>query len=171
MPWSQFELTVSPPKRGCHLITDSVLSTVNKELRQYSVGIANVFVKHTSCSITINENADPTVRRDMEVALNKLVPASWNHDGSFQHTDEGDDDMPGHVKSSMFGVSLNIPIKDGRLSLGTWQVFHFSTHRTHFSHMSHPTFPISHLLFLLFRVSGSASIATRAVGVAGTTGG
>ena len=88
-----------------------------------------MFVQHTSASLTINENADPDVRVDMETALNKIVPASWNRDGTFRHTLEGDDDMPGHVKSSMMGVSLNIPIREGRLGLGTWQGVYLNEHR------------------------------------------
>ena len=77
--------------------------------------------KDEKWSLTINENADPDVRKDLETALNKIVPASWNHDGTFRHTAEGDDDMPGHVKTSLIGPSLNVPISNGRLALGTWQ--------------------------------------------------
>ena len=85
------------------------------------MGMCNLFIQHTSASLTINENADSDVRRDMEVALNKIAPAQWTRDGTFHHTMEGDDDMPGHVKSSLMGVSLNVPIRQGRLALGTWQ--------------------------------------------------
>ena len=92
-------------------------------------GLCHVFVRHTSCSLTINENCDPTVRDDMERALNRLVPVGWNRDGTFFHTDEGDDDMPAHVKSSMLGVSLSIPVVDGRLALGTWQGIYLCEHR------------------------------------------
>jgi len=91
--------------------------------------MVNIFIQHTSASLTLNENADPDVRRDLEVALNKIVPETWNHDGSFRHTMEGDDDMPGHVKSSLMGPSLTIPISDGRLALGTWQGIYLNEHR------------------------------------------
>lgn len=97
------------------------MKAIGDDLRKFDVGLCNLFVQHTSASLTINENADPDVRRDMEAALNKIVPASWNRDGTFRHTMEGDDDCPGHIKSSLMGVSLNIPIKQGRLALGTWQ--------------------------------------------------
>mmetsp|Transcript_42153 Transcript_42153/g.62431 ORF Transcript_42153/g.62431 Transcript_42153/m.62431 type:complete len:116 (-) Transcript_42153:61-408(-) len=93
------------------------------------MGMCNLFIQHTSASLTINENADPDVRRDMEVALNKLVPASWCRDGTFVHTMEGDDDMPGHVKTSLMGPSVNIPIRNGRLALGTWQGIYLNEHR------------------------------------------
>ena len=93
------------------------------------IGMANLFIQHTSASLTVNENADPDVRRDLEQALNKIVPASWNRDGTFLHTMEGDDDMPGHVKSSLMGPSLNIPITNGRLALGTWQGIYLNEHR------------------------------------------
>ena len=96
-----------------------------------SIGMCNLFIQHTSASLTINENADPDVRTDMETALNLLVPAQWNRDGTFKHTLEGDDDMPGHVKSSLMGVSLNIPIQNGRLALGTWQGIYLNEHRDH----------------------------------------
>jgi secondary thiamine-phosphate synthase enzyme len=79
--------------------------------------------------LTINENADPDVRTDLETALNHIVPADWNRDGTFRHTLEGDDDMPGHVKSSLMGASLNVPITNGRLALGTWQGIYLCEHR------------------------------------------
>lgn len=109
--------------------------------------MANLFIQHTSASLTVNENADPDVRRDMEVALNKIVPASWNHDGTFKHTMEGDDDMPGHLKSSLMGVSLNIPISNGRLALGEYWMF---TNWLDF----HDYFPLqngSNFVFILFK--------------------
>ncbi|EJK50570.1 hypothetical protein THAOC_30399 [Thalassiosira oceanica] len=101
--WFQHEISITAPSRGCHLITSDVLKVINKDISQIKIGMANLFVQHTSASLSINENADPDVRRDMEVALNKIVPASWNRDGTFLHTMEGDDDMPGHVKSSLMG--------------------------------------------------------------------
>eukprot|EP00527_Entomoneis_sp_CCMP2396_P004376 CAMPEP_0198144078 /NCGR_PEP_ID=MMETSP1443-20131203/12823_1 /TAXON_ID=186043 /ORGANISM="Entomoneis sp., Strain CCMP2396" /LENGTH=161 /DNA_ID=CAMNT_0043807417 /DNA_START=297 /DNA_END=782 /DNA_ORIENTATION=+ len=127
--WFQHEVTITAPSRGCHLITGDIQKEISSDLSKIKVGMCNVFVKHTSASLTINENADPDVRRDMEVAMNKIVPASWNRDGTFRHTAEGDDDMPGHVKSSMMGVSLNIPITNGRLALGTWQGIYLNEHR------------------------------------------
>lgn len=121
MMWFQHEITITAPSRGCHLITSQVLKVIEKDIARIKIGMANLFIQHTSASLTINENADPDVRRDMEVALNKIVPAEWNRDGTFKHTLEGDDDMPGHVKSSLMGPSLNVPIRNGRLALGTWQ--------------------------------------------------
>jgi secondary thiamine-phosphate synthase enzyme len=106
-----------------------VNKAIQKDISSIKIGMANLFIQHTSASLTINENADPDVRRDMEVALNKIVPATWTRDGTFRHTDEGDDDMPGHVKASLMGPSLNIPIKNGRLALGTWQGIYLNEHR------------------------------------------
>lgn len=121
MKWFQHEITITAPSRGCHLITSQVQKAISNDISQIKMGMVNLFIQHTSASLTINENADPDVRRDMEVALNKIVPAEWNRDGTFRHTMEGDDDMPGHVKSSLMGPSLNVPIRNGRLALGTWQ--------------------------------------------------
>ena len=121
MLWFQHEMTITAPSRGCHLITSQVQKVIEKDISQIKIGMMYMFIQHTSASLTINENADPDVRRDMEVALNKIVPAEWNRDGTFRHTLEGDDDMPGHVKSSLMGPSLNVPIRNGRLALGTWQ--------------------------------------------------
>ncbi|CAJ1944599.1 unnamed protein product [Cylindrotheca closterium] len=129
MKWFQHELTITAPSRGCHLITADVQKAISKDLGQIKIGMCNLFIQHTSASLTVNENADPDVRRDMEVALNKIVPASWNHDGTFKHTMEGDDDMPGHVKTSLMGPSLNLPIRNGRLALGTWQGIYLNEHR------------------------------------------
>jgi secondary thiamine-phosphate synthase enzyme len=92
--WFQHELSITAPSRGCHLITTNVQKTISKDLSRINIGMCNLFVQHTSASLTINENADPDVRIDLETALNKIVPASWNHDGTFRHTMEGDDDMP-----------------------------------------------------------------------------
>eukprot|EP00934_Nitzschia_sp_Nitz4_P006850 Nitzschia sp. Nitz4//scaffold94_size78252//76847//77560//NITZ4_005480-RA/size78252-processed-gene-0.17-mRNA-1//1//CDS//3329560416//6840//frame0 len=127
--WFQYEITVTAPSRGCHLITSNVNKAVQKDISKIKIGMCNLFIQHTSASLTINENADPDVRRDMEVALNKIVPAVWVRDGTFHHTMEGEDDMPGHVKSSLMGPSLNIPIKNGRLALGTWQGIYLNEHR------------------------------------------
>ncbi len=92
--WFQHELSITAPSRGCHLITSQVTKTIGQDLANIRVGMCNLFIQHTSASLTINENADPDVRRDMEVALNRIVPAEWNRDGTFRHTMEGDDDMP-----------------------------------------------------------------------------
>ena len=127
--WFQKQITITAPSRGCHLITNDIMKAVGSDMQNIHIGMCNLFVRHTSASLTINENADPDVRTDMETALNKLVPAQWCHDGTFKHTLEGDDDMPGHVKGSMMGVSLNIPIANGRLALGTWQGVYLNEHR------------------------------------------
>jgi secondary thiamine-phosphate synthase enzyme len=127
--WFQHELSITAPSRGCHLITRDIEKAISKDVNGIKIGMCNLFVQHTSASLTLNENADPDVRRDLETALNKIVPASWNHDGTFKHTMEGDDDMPGHVKTSLMGPSLNIPIRNGRLALGTWQGIYLNEHR------------------------------------------
>mmetsp|Transcript_23515 Transcript_23515/g.65413 ORF Transcript_23515/g.65413 Transcript_23515/m.65413 type:complete len:209 (-) Transcript_23515:76-702(-) len=127
--WFQHQISITAPSRGCHLITGEVQKHIGNDLSKIRMGMCNLFVQHTSASLTINENADPDVRTDMETAMNKIVPAKWNRDGTFRHTMEGDDDMPGHVKSSMMGVSLNIPIRNGRLALGTWQGIYLNEHR------------------------------------------
>lgn len=111
----QFEFSLSSKRRGCHLVTREILENI-KSLPQS--GLLNLFVKHTSCALTINENADPDVRSDMEQILNHIVRENEPY---YDHTLEGADDMPAHAKSSMFGVSLTIPITNGRLNLGTWQ--------------------------------------------------
>ncbi|GIM14359.1 hypothetical protein Vretimale_17315 [Volvox reticuliferus] len=127
MKFSQHEIRMPAMKRGCHLVTDKVLKEIGASLAAYEVGLANIFIQHTSASLTINENADPDVRKDMETYLNLSVPegpkAPW------VHTDEGPDDMPAHVKSSMFGASLTVPISHGRLALGTWQGIWLCEHR------------------------------------------
>ncbi|MBR5432813.1 MAG: secondary thiamine-phosphate synthase enzyme YjbQ [Bacteroidales bacterium] len=112
----QIEFTLSEKRRGCHLITHEVMEHLSGKLPQ--TGILNLFVKHTSCALSINENADPDVRRDMEQIMNHLVKENEPY---YDHTLEGADDMPAHAKSSLFGVSLTIPITNGRLNLGTWQ--------------------------------------------------
>lgn len=127
--WYQKQISITAPSRGCHLITSDVLKAIQTDLSTINIGMANLFIQHTSASLTINENADPDVRRDMEVALNKIVPGSWTRDGTFHHTMEGEDDMPGHVKTTLIGPSLNIPIRNGRLALGTWQGIYLNEHR------------------------------------------
>ncbi|GGZ20583.1 hypothetical protein GCM10007049_11450 [Echinicola pacifica] len=113
----QKHLKLRPFSRGFHLITDEVESAI-PEIREIKVGMLQVFIQHTSAGLTINENADPTVRKDFETFINDMVPESYPR---FIHTYEGPDDMPAHIKSSMFGCSVQIPISAGKLALGTWQ--------------------------------------------------
>ncbi|CAM9208193.1 unnamed protein product, partial [Ascophyllum nodosum] len=125
--WAQRTITITAPRRGCHLITADINKQV-PELGAFRVGMVNIFLKHTSASLTINENADPDVRTDMEAALNQIVPVKW-HDTMFRHTMEGPDDMTGHVKSTIVGASLNIPVTNGGFALGTWQGVYLCEHR------------------------------------------
>ena len=126
MIWHQIELTFTPRRRGLHLITREMQQALDT-LPTVQVGMANLFLLHTSASLTINENADPDVQVDLEMAMNKVVPESL----PYVHTLEGPDDMPAHVKSSLFGCSLNVPIRRGRLLLGTWQGIYLCEHRNH----------------------------------------
>lgn len=107
---------IAAKRRGCHLVTEEILKNLPQPLPK--AGLLNLFVQHTSCALTINENYDPDVRTDMESILNHLVK---EREPYYEHTLEGSDDMPAHAKSSLFGVSITIPITDGRLNLGTWQ--------------------------------------------------
>ncbi|CAM9724824.1 unnamed protein product [Phaeothamnion confervicola] len=125
--WAQKTISLGSHPRGCHLITSDIVREF-PELRKFRVGVANIMILHTSASITINENADPDVREDLESALNQIVPVKWHHE-MFKHTDEGPEDMTGHVKSSLMGASVNVPITDGRLALGTWQGVYLCEHR------------------------------------------
>ncbi|KAI8922754.1 hypothetical protein BC831DRAFT_474433 [Entophlyctis helioformis] len=124
MTWGQTTIALGKRRRGCHLVTDEIERAMSK-LPSVKVGLANIFLQHTSASLTINENCDPSVRKDMEMSLNELVPEN----APYTHTDEGPDDMPGHVKSSLLGCSLTIPITNGRLALGTWQGIWLNEHR------------------------------------------
>ena len=124
MFWSQKTIRIGPYPRGFHLITREVISAV-PELQNVRIGILQVFLQHTSASLTINENADPDVRTDMETALNRLVPENQ----PFVHTIEGPDDMPAHVTRSLLGASLMIPVSAGALALGTWQGIYLCEHR------------------------------------------
>ncbi|MCI5782875.1 MAG: secondary thiamine-phosphate synthase enzyme YjbQ [Bacteroidales bacterium] len=112
----QTEFSLSAKRRGCHLITNDILRHLPQNLPQ--TGLLNLFVKHTSCALSINENADPDVRSDMDKILNHIVKENEPY---YEHTLEGLDDMPAHAKCSLFGVCITIPITDGRLNLGTWQ--------------------------------------------------
>lgn len=116
--WDQTKFSFSPRARGCYLVTDEVIRSI-PSIKNYKMGMVNLFLQHTSAAISLNENCDPDVRTDMTTALNNVVPDDAGE--VFVHTDEGPDDMSGHAKSSIVGVSLNIPIRDGRLALGTWQ--------------------------------------------------
>ena len=122
--WHQSQLSLQSFPRGFHLITRHVVDAL-PELNEFYVGMLQVFIQHTSASLTINENADPDVRVDMETAVNLICPESM----PFIHTCEGPDDMPAHVKSSFFGCQLQIPISNGRLALGTWQGIYLCEHR------------------------------------------
>lgn len=124
--WSQAYVTLAARPRGCHLVTEEVVKAL-PQIRTYAVGIAHVHILHTSASLTLNENADPSVRKDMETVLNRLVPEA----AAYTHDDEGADDMPAHAKASLFGASVTIPITDGRLALGTWQGIYLCEHRDH----------------------------------------
>ena len=123
--WIQKTITLSPKSRGFHIITDDVLENI-PELKDLKTGILQLFIKHTSASLTINENADPTVRTDFESHFNMLAPENQSY---YQHTFEGSDDMPAHLKASLLGSSVSIPITDGRLNLGTWQGIYLCEHR------------------------------------------
>lgn len=124
MTWFQHEITLPAFPRGFHLITEEVVRGV-PDLQRMRCGLLHVFIQHTSASITINENASPDVPRDLEAAFNALAP----EDFPYEHTIEGPDDMPAHVKAAMLGSSLCIPIRDGRLALGSWQGIYLCEHR------------------------------------------
>ncbi len=123
--WIQKTIALSPKSRGFHIITNDVLENI-PELKDLKTGILQLFIKHTSASLTINENADPTVRTDFESHFNMLAPENQSY---YQHTFEGSDDMPAHLKASLLGSSVSIPITDGRLNLGTWQGIYLCEHR------------------------------------------
>lgn len=123
--WYQKEITLSPKSRGFHLITNEITSQLEK-LNEISTGLAHIFIKHTSAGLTINENADPSVRRDFETHFNRMVPEDMS---LFEHTLEGADDMTSHLKSSILGHSVTVPIKNGRFNLGTWQGIYLCEHR------------------------------------------
>ena len=126
MVWHQvtFQLPVQP--RGFHLITSLVRDAV-PQIGQLRVGLLHLFIQHTSASLSINENADPDVPRDLEASINAIAPEEF----PYRHTLEGPDDMPAHVKNSLLGCSLSIPVAGGRLALGTWQGIYLVEHRNH----------------------------------------
>jgi len=123
----QKTITLSPFKRGFHLITDQIVDNF-REIAQINRGILQIYLKHTSAGLSINENADPSVRKDFETFIKDMIPETYPH---FIHTDEGPDDMPAHIKSSLFGCSLQIPITDGKPNLGTWQGIYLCEFRNH----------------------------------------
>ncbi|EGU40628.1 YjbQ family protein [Vibrio sp. IB15] len=123
--WIQKTIHLNAQKRGFHLITDEIEQQIH-EVNSLSVGLLHLFIQHTSASLTLNENADPTVRSDMESHFNKFVPERAPY---YKHTYEGDDDMPAHIKASTLGNSVTIPITNGRLALGTWQGIYLGEHR------------------------------------------
>ncbi|QDS97591.1 secondary thiamine-phosphate synthase enzyme YjbQ [Adhaeretor mobilis] len=124
MAWHQHTVQLAPRSRGFHLITQDIVEAV-PELAAMKVGILQLFLQHTSASLSINENADPDVPLDLESSLSAIAPENFPH----RHTCEGPDDMPAHVKSSLLGCSLSIPITNGRLNLGTWQGIYLCEHR------------------------------------------
>ncbi|EMR66693.1 putative upf0047 domain protein [Eutypa lata UCREL1] len=121
MSWSQKQFSLPPRSRGSYLVTDHVVSQL-PELQQYKVGLLNLFVQHTSCALSLNENWDDDVRADMSDALDRIAPeAGPKGQELYRHSAEGPDDMPAHIKSALVGASVTIPIKDGQLATGTWQ--------------------------------------------------
>jgi secondary thiamine-phosphate synthase enzyme len=123
--WIQREVTLRPRPRGFHLITRDVLSAL-PELERLRVGLLHVFIRHTSASLTLNENASPDVREDFETYFNAVVPEDAPY---WTHTIEGPDDMPAHIKASLMGPSLTLPVSGGRLAVGTWQGIYLCEHR------------------------------------------
>ena len=123
----QKEISLNPRSRGFHLITQEVANSFH-ELREIKAGILHVFIKHTSASLTLNENADPTVRMDFESHFNKMVPENMSY---YKHDYEGSDDMPAHIKSSLLGSSVTIPVTNGRINAGTWQGIYLCEHRNY----------------------------------------
>jgi secondary thiamine-phosphate synthase enzyme len=128
MGW-QKTFTLSRRGKGCHLVTDEVVGQIRDGMKDVKVGMLYLFIQHTSAALTINENCDPDVRKDMDMALDKIVPESLN----WLHTDEGPDDSVSHTKASILGSTISMPITDGRLNLGTWQGIYL----TEFRHMPH----------------------------------
>ncbi len=125
--WAQKEISLKPRSRGFHLITEEVIRAL-PELARVQVGLLHVFIRHSSASLTINETADPTVRQDIEIFFSRAVKEDEPY---YRHTHEGSDDMPAHIKSSLLGSSVSIPVGDGELVLGTWQGIYLGEHRDH----------------------------------------
>ena len=127
MVWFQKEIHISQKSRGFHLIDEEISSNF-EEIKRIKKGIIQIFIKHTSASLTLNENADSTVRKDFEAHFNEMVPENQPY---YSHVMEGPDDMPAHLKSSLLGSSVQIPITDGSLNLGIWQGIYLCEHRNH----------------------------------------
>ena len=127
MKFFQKKIQLDSKTRGFHLVTNEILSSFD-EIRELQTGMLQVFILHTSASLTLNENADPSVRWDMEAHFNAMVPERQPY---YTHIYEGDDDMPAHIKASLLGSSLTIPVTNGRLNLGTWQGVYLCEHRDH----------------------------------------
>ncbi|RMI07087.1 MAG: YjbQ family protein [Calditrichaeota bacterium] len=125
MKWIQKQIVLSPRRRGFHVVTGEILDQL-PELKTFSVGLAHFFLQHTSAALTINENVSPDVRADMEAHFNRMIPENAPY---YTHTLEGSDDMPAHIKSSLLGCALTIPITNGKLNLGTWQGIYLCEHR------------------------------------------
>ena len=125
--WIQKEISLNPKPRGFHLITNEIIQNI-QEIGDISIGTMEIFIKHTSASLTINEDADPTVRDDFESHFNQIIPENAPY---YKHTIEGPDDMPAHLKSSILGSSVTIPITNGTLNLGTWQGIYLCEHRNY----------------------------------------
>ena len=125
--WQQKIIRLASRPRGFHLVTDEILEQV-PELGRIEVGLMHLFIQHTSASLTLNENADPTVRQDFEQYFNRAVPENEPY---YRHRDEGPDDLPAHLKASLLGASLSVPVSGGRLGLGTWQGIYLCEHRNH----------------------------------------
>ncbi len=123
--WLQKEIRLGAKSRGFHLVTEEVLRQF-PELARCRIGVLHLFIKHTSASLSVNENADPSVRRDMENFINRAVPENLSY---FEHNDEGPDDMPAHIKASLLGSSVTAPVTDGRLNMGVWQGIYLCEHR------------------------------------------
>ena len=129
MHYFQTQIQLKPHSRGFHLITSKVVGSL-PEINTISVGFLQVFIQHTSASLTVNENADPSVRLDFESHMNHIVPENAPY---YQHTYEGPDDMPAHIKSSLMGASILLPITNGKLNLGVWQGIYLCEHRNYAS--------------------------------------
>jgi secondary thiamine-phosphate synthase enzyme len=129
MPWYQHSFRLPSFRRGFHLITHLIEEQI-PELPEIKIGLAHIFIHHTSASLTLNENADPTVRIDFESHFNVLVPENTPY---YKHNYEGSDDMPAHIKASLLGSSVTVPITNGKLNLGTWQGIYLCEHRNHAS--------------------------------------
>ena len=125
MIWIQTTIRLSPRSRGFHLITREIVEQI-PQIQDIHIGIAHIFIQHTSASLTLNENASPDVRQDMESHFNQMVPEDAPY---YRHTFEGPDDMPAHIKSSLLGSSVTVPVSSGRLNLGTWQGVYLCEHR------------------------------------------